>query len=548
MRNFVIGIDFGTLSARALLVDARSGVPLEKNSVFVYPHGVINRIGELQLPKDYALQDPDDYEKAIEFLLRDIVEKNGVAASSVVGIGVDFTSCTLIPLDDKGCPLSKNERFSSRPHAYVKLWKHHGAEKYLPHINEAVTANGGKMLESTGNAMSSEFLISKIYETFAEDREVYENTSLFINAGDYICSILAGGASVHSMAYAVIKEHYAKYRGGYPSKEFFASLAPGLKNVVNEKLNPHLNEVGECVGSLSKEWANRTGLNEGIAIATPLIDAQSPLAAMGLETGKVLMILGTSAVMAVNTDRDVLVNGVLSKGVGSCAPDVITFEAALSAMGDLFDWFVKNCVPSSYEKSASEAGLNIHEYLCSLAEKRRIGDSGLVALDWWNGNRSVIPDDRLSGTIVGLRLSTKPEDIYRALIESTAFAMRRIYENYIDGGIRIDEIWATGGIAYKNPMLMQIFADVFGKPINLLACAESACLGAAINAAAAAGEYVDLFEASKNMRCGVSRVYAPINENVEAYENIYRKYLELYEGFGRSEFMHELFDMRQGNE
>ncbi len=548
MKKYTLGLDFGTLSARGVLVDTENGETVAHESVFSYPHGVMTELCGKALPKTYALQHPDDYEAALKFILCDMVaaaKENGISPESIVGIGVDFTTCTVIPADENGIPLCKQEKFANNPHAYVKLWKHHGAEKYLTQINEAVAAAGGEMLDCSGGVMSSEFMIPKIYETYAEAPEVYAATKLFYNAGDYICSCLAGGASCHSMAYASIKEHYDKSLGGYPSREFFKILGgEGLENVVEEKLNPHLNEVGERIGGLSHEWAERTGLPEGIAIAPALIDAQSSFGAAGLSDGSSLLVLGTSAVFAVNTSSNKKVKGVLSQGVGSAIPQMMTLESGLSAMGDLFAWFVDNCVPAHYMDAATERGMNIHAYLRMLAAPKRVGQSGLIALDWWNGNRSVIQNDRLSGMIVGLRLSTPPEDIYRALIESTAYGLRRIMENYEEQGVAVKNIVAAGGIAYKDEMLMQIFADVFAREIHVIASQQSASHGAAVYGATAAGLYDNVIDASAAMRCGILRTYSPSEENSRAYERLYCEYKKLYEYFGNSTLTDTLADMR----
>ncbi len=542
MKKYSIGMDFGTLSARAVLVDISNGQVMPYESVFVYPHAVMTELLGKELPKDYALQHPEDYTKALDHLLPDLIKNNNIDPTLVVGIGIDFTSCTALPVDENYEPLCKDTRFIERAHAYAKLWKHHGAEKYLDVINRAVEKYGGDMLKCSGNVMSSEFMIPKLYEIYAEDREIYDSAALFMNAGDYVASVLAGGAPVHSTSYATIKEHFDGEK--YPDRSFFKALGDGFADVIEEKLGSRLDKVGECACRLSSEWANKTGLREGIAIATPLVDAQSSLAAMGLEPYRVMLVMGTSAVMAVSAESGKNVDGILSRGAGSAVDGLTTFEAGIAAMGDLFEWFVKNCVPSSYEKNAERLGMNIHGYLRSLIENKKVGESGLIALDWWNGNRCVIQSNKLSGMIVGLRLSTKPEDVYRALIESTAYGLRRVLENYEEQGISAQSMVVTGGIAHKDPMLMQIFADVFARPIGVLASKQSAALGAAIYGAAAAGEYENVSAASEKMRCGISKEYLPHPDNSAAYDKIYQRYLKLYNGFGNSDIMDFLFDIR----
>ncbi len=546
MKKYTIGMDFGTLSARAVIADTENGGLLCESRIFEYPHGVITNIGGKELPGGYALQHPEDYIKALEFLLCDTSEKLrelGISSDSVVGIGIDFTACTVLPVDGDGVPLCMKEGFADRPHAYAKLWKHHGAEKYLSVIEKAAEQYGGSMLDCSGGMMSSEFMIPKLYEVYCEDREVYDSAKGFMNAGDFAASVLSGGGYVHSRAYAVIKEHYDEKCGGYPPREFFAALGEGFADVMEKKLGSHLNFAGEGVGRLSREWAGKTGLAEGIAIATPLIDAQSSLAAAGLFDGSVLLVVGTSAVMAVNSSAECEISGILSRGRGSAVPSLTTFESGLAAMGDLYDWFIKNCMPAEYKKRASELGVGDHAYLRSLASKKRVGENRLIALDWWNGNRSVIKDDSLSGLIVGLRLSTRPEDIYRALLESTAFGLRRVCENYEEQGICIEQITVTGGISHKDELLMQILADVLGKPLGVLSSLQSAALGASVYGAVAAGEYPDIISASAAMQCGICKEYLPIEDNKTAYDRIYKLYLKLYNGFGHSDIMREIGEL-----
>ncbi len=540
MKKYTIGLDFGTLSARAVMLDTADGSDLGVESVFVYPHGVMTEVCGKTLPEDYALQDPADYEAALEFLLCDIVKKSGAEPHQIVGIGIDFTSCTVLPVDKDCRPLCEYPEYKNEPHAYVKLWKHHGAEKYLDKINAAVATHGGDMLDCCGGVMASEFMIPKLYETFAEAPQVYSAAHRFLNAGDFAVSLLCGEICSHSTAYAVIKENYDESIGGYPPRAFFESLGEGFGDVIEQKLGRELSVVGSRVGGLSPEWAQRCGLLCGVAVAAPLIDAQSSLAAAGIYNEGALLVLGTSAVLVVNTDSKNKLRGVLSQGLGSAAPNIMTLEAGLAAMGDLFAWFVDNCVPESYTRAAKEKGMSIHAYLRSLAENKKVGENGLIALDWWNGNRSVIQNNRLSGMIIGLRISTPPEDIYRALIESTAYGLRRVLENYTEQGVKVGSIAATGGIAYKDEMLMQIFADVFGRDIGVLASPQSASHGAAIYGAAAASVYDSVSEAFAKMRCPVMKTYSPDAESAAVYERIYGEYKKLYDYFGNNASLTEL--------
>ncbi len=542
MAKYSIGVDFGTLSARALIADVENGAIIGNAKTFEYPHGVMTELCGSALPDGYALQHPKDYTDALDALIPTLITENTISSDDIVGIGIDFTACTVLPLDKNGVPLCLDPDFEHDPHAYAKLWKHQGANKYTDRI-ESIAAKYGNMLKITGGVLSGEFMIPKLYETYVESPAVYAATKKFINAGDHIASMLVG-RYVHSASFATIKEHYDNTsKAGHPPREFFAEIDGGFADVL-DKLGTEIDAVGDSCGSLTPEWAERLGLGTHTQVAVPVIDAHGSFGAVGIEDGKAVAVLGTSAVLAVISSGKCYVPGIHSHGYEATAKGLMTFEAGIRAMGDLYAWFVENCVPAEYERRAAECGMGIHSYLRSLAEKKRVGESGLIALDWWNGNRSVIPNDKLSGMIVGMRLSTRPEDVYRALIESTAFELRRVYENYVSHGASIKSLVATGGIAAKDPMLMQILCDVLGIKIDCLTHTNATALGAAVWGAAAAGVYPDLESASAKMKLPITRTYTPTEENVQAYDALYRRYVELYDYFagGTNKVMEFLYD------
>ena len=546
MSKYSIGIDFGTLSARAVIVDVENGKIIGSSEVFDYPHGVITEFFGKPLPAGYALQHPRDYIDALDLLIPTLVNKNSIHPADVVGIAIDFTACTVFPISNDGTPLCFDKKYEREPHAYAKLWKHAGATKYAKKIEDAARKHSD-MLKLTGNMMSGEFMYPKLYETYVEAPHIYKETARFVNAGDYLASLLVGHY-VHSMAYATIKEHYNNSAsGGYPPRAFFAEIDEGFADVL-DKTGCELDSVGDSCGNICKEWAERLGLTENTAIAVPIVDAHGPLGAMGIEDGKAVVALGTSAVMAVLSSKYVYVDGVLSIGREATAKGLTTYEAGIRAMGDLYAWFINNCLPAEYERRAEELGMNIHAYLRSLAEKKAIGEGGLLALDWWNGNRSVIPNDKLSGMILGMRLSTRPEDIYRAIIESTVFELRKVYTNYVSQGVEIKSLVAAGGIAAKDPMLMQILADVLNIDVDCLTVKEATALGTSVWGAVAAGCYGSLEEASAKMKPPIDKTYHPIAENVEKYEKLYRRYSELYEYFAKNnDVMEFLYDFKFEN-
>ena len=544
LKKYVIGIDYGTLSARAIIADAENGNILPHKTSFTYPHAVMTELAGKPLPSDFALQHPRDYIDALEALIPELIEKNQVPAQSISGIGIDFTACTIFPLGKNGSPLCFDTRFEENPHAYSKLWKHHGADKYAPLFEKAATGDNSYLPGMTGGIISGEFLFPKLYEIYKDAPEVYESTSVFVNAGDYIASLLTKN-NIHSMAYAVIKEHYDNYGGkGYPHESFFEGVENGFSDILS-KIDKNLQSVGSSAGRLCKEWADRLGLTEETAVAVPIIDAHGALSAAGIEDRRAAIAIGTSAVIAVMTSDYSLVHGIHSQGYEATAENLFSLEAGVRAMGDLYDWFVKNCVSAEYERRAKESGMNIHAYLRSLAEKKKIGESRLIALDWFNGNRTVIPNDKLSGMILGMTLATRPEDIYRALIESTVFELRRVYDNYVESGVKIDSIIATGGIPLKDPMLMQILADNLNMPVACLESTEATALGSAVYGATAAGIYQTVAEASRRMKQPIAKTYYPITENSRAYDRLYREYCTLYDYFakGDNKVMERLHDM-----
>ena len=527
-KRYTIGLDFGTLSARAILVDVKNGAPLPYASVFYYPHAVMTELCKKALPQGFALQHPNDYIEALKFLLCDVTKANGIEKDSVIGIGIDFTDCTILPVDENFTPLCMLGKYKNEPHAYAKLWKHHANEEYTKRISDIAEKHFPKIAKITGGKITSEFLIPKLYEIYLDAPEIYHDTYKFISAGDFAAHLLTGKKELHSKAFSA-KQHY--HDTGYPQEEFFKTIDEGFAKVYEEKTITSLSSVEEPIGYLSAEWAYLTGLSESVAIASPIVDAHGAIAASGIENDRAYIVLGTSGTVEVVTSADVTVNGAIATSYEAVANGLYTIESALAAVGDLFDWFIKNCVPESYSIAAREKGLDMHAYLSSLSEKQAVGEHGLIALDWWNGSRSVVLDNKLSGLIVGLRLSSKPEDIYRALIESTVFSIRKIFDCFKSQGITIKAVSATGGITLKNPMLMQICASVLNLPIECLDSRQATAIGSSVYGAVASGVYKSVCEASNAMKCPIAKTYYPIKEDNEKYEKIYAEYERLRNAF-----------------
>lgn len=532
---YTLGLDFGTLSVRALIVDARDGRTVAE-AVSEYAHGVMDSAlpDGTPLPPRYALQHPQDYLDSMTAAIREALAAahtaEGITPTDIAALGVDFTACTMLPVDGAGMPLCFDPAFVGEPHAYVKLWKHHGATCEADEINALATARGESWLPSYGGTVSCEWMLPKILETLRKAPAVFEAAHRFTEAADWVSRMLTG-SETHAAAFAGYKGLW--HGGQYPSDEFLSSLDPALKGLIGGKISPRVDPVGGIAGRLSGRGAALTGLPEGTPVALPMIDAHAALPALGMtRAGDLTVILGTSTCHILNAAEAKEVTGICGYVQDGVIPSLCTYEAGQAAVGDCFDWFVKYCVPAIYTEAAREAGVSIHAYLRSLAEKKAPGESGIVALDWWNGNRSILVDPTLTGVITGLTLATRPEDIYRALIEATAFGTRVIVEQYRSFGIPISRVMAAGGIARKDPLMMQIYADVLNIPLAVSTATQAGALGSAIYAAVAGELYPTVTDAADAMAAKVERVYTPGAEAVEAYEGLYRRYRELHDHFG----------------
>lgn len=545
MDKYVIGLDYGTLSARAVLVSVDCG-EVAAESIYPYPHGILNTIsgGDEELPVDFALQEIDDYVEAMYETIRTVVKQSGCRAEDVIGIGIDATSSTFLPLTKSGTPLCKTEQFRTNPHAWLKLWKHHGAQEEADRMTELAAGRQEKFLMRCGGKVNAEWMLPKLTEIVLKAPDVYEAADNFMEVSDYLVFLLTGEMT-RCMCHAGYKLLWNE-EDAYPSEEFLRALHPNLSSL-KSKLKGREVQVGECAGRLTEEAAGRLGLREGTAVAASMIDAHVAVPSLGIDgPDKALMILGTSCCMLLCSEKLSYIKGISGCVKNAVLPGLYAYEAGQSAVGDLFDWFVKNCVPGSYEKEAADKNISIHMLLSEKASRLAPGESGLVALDWWNGNRSCLADARLSGMVLGLTLRTKPEEIYRALLEAAAFGMRAIFEEFEKGGITARELYACGGIVSKNPFMMQIYADVLGKTIFTGSTEQGSAFGAAVYAAVAAGAerggYGSVYRAARAMGKTGDKRYTPIPQNMEIYHRIYREYklLHDYFGAGGNEVMHRM--------
>lgn len=536
--TFVIGLDFGTLSARAVMVDTADG-EVKAVSIVGYQDAVIEDFlpgTDIRLPENFALQNPQDYSDALESLLKDVLHKSGAAPGQVVGIGVDFTCCTMIPVDENYMPLCYDERYRDNVHSWAKLWKHHGAQKEADYFNSVATLTKQPFLKQCGSKCSSEWMYPKIMEILNRAPEIYDAAYRFMEAADWIVYLLTGNERKNSCE-ATYKAFWNKHTG-YPSREFFRKLHPRMEYVVEEKLGTEVYPIGSRGGELTEEMAQATGLAAGTAVSLGNTDGHIAVPAMGItEPGKLALIMGTSIGLMFIDEKECYVEGIAGVAEDGILPGYYGYDAGLAAAGDIYDWAVSNIVPGYYFRKAEKEDRSVFDILNEKADQVPPGTSGLLALDWWNGNRSVLVNADLSGMIVGLTLSTKIAEIYRTLIEATAFGTRRIIDAFTSAGLEINEIIACGGLSQKSSTVMQIYADVLGMEIKISANAQTIALGAAMYGAVAAGRknggYDDIFEAAEKMSQLSEKVYRPNPQHVVIYNKLYEEYKTLHDYFGR---------------
>ena len=533
--RYSIGIDFGTESGRVLLLNLDTG---EQSVPFVvpYPSAVIDRAlpdTNEPLPADWALQDPDDWTNVILKGIPEALKGTGIDPQSVVGLGVDFTSCTVLPVAADARPLCNHEAWRGRRHAWPKLWKHHAAQPVADRINEVAIERGEQWLERYGGRISSEWYFPKLIQIWLEDREVYDATDGFFEATDWIVSWLTG-FQLRQTCTAGYKAFWSPDEG-FPSDEYFEAAFPGFSNPT-QKLGTDFVPLGSPAGQLLPELAQRLGLSASVVVAVGNVDSFVSVPGAGVsDAGTFVIVIGTSICdMVVHQEELRLpgITGVLRDGI---LPGLYGYEAGQAAVGDMLAWFV----------SKLGAGASYDELEAAAAEIEP-GGTGLLAFDWWNGNRTILADADLSGALLGLTIQSSAAEIYRALLESIAFGNRRIMDNFEEHGMPLHRIVACGGIAEKSPLMMQLLADTSGRVVSVPAAAEIPARGAALFGAVAAGAFADIGAAVDATQQGTAQTYEPKPEAVAVYERVYEIYRELYETLGRShsDWLHGLKRIR----
>ncbi|MFA9464127.1 MAG: ribulokinase [Velocimicrobium sp.] len=550
--KYVIGVDYGTLSARAVLVRCTDGKIME-SAVGEYANGVISQKllnGEKSLSQNCFLQYPLDYLEVLVETISAIIKVSGINGNDIIGLTIDFTSCTMLPVDQNKIPLCIKKGFEDRPHAYVKLWKHHGAQKEANEINQ-ILQNEKKLKEYVGEKISSEVFLPKVLEMVHKDYEIYKVSDKIMEAADWLTWILTD-SDKRSSSMAGYKAWWSP-ESGYPNHQFLKKLDSRMEYFIEEKIDSEICPVGGKIGLLNKTWSQKLGLKEGIAVGASVIDSHAGAPGSGIyRLDQLMLVLGTSSVVMALSNNPLNVDGICGSFRGGIVPGFYALESGLAAVGDMLNWFVERCVPEQYVQNAERKEVDIHQLLSELAMNIQPGSSGLLALDWWNGNKTPFINAELSGTIIGMTLNTKPEEIYKALIEATAFGTRKIIEIMEKSGVEINEIVASGGIAEKNKIFLQIYADITGKIIKVADCNQTGALGAAIYASLAAGKelggydsYIDAVKAMSHLK---EIVFEPNKKNREVYDNLYRLYNNLSNYMGASNgIMEELSELKNNN-
>ena len=535
--KYSIGLDYGTNSVRTVIVDTANGREVA-TAVWNYSQGTQGVI--LSRDPNLARQHPSDYVNGAEITIKKALASarktvKGFQADQVIGIGVDTTGSTPLPVDREGRPLALNRRFAKNPAAMAWLWKDHTGVAEAAEITELAREIRPQYLAKCGGTYSSEWFFSKILHCLRTSPDVFEAAHLWVECADWVPAMLTGTEAPDKLTVGICaaghKGMYSEDWGGYPDAEFLSRLHPQLGEL-RARMRPNAKAIDQAVGSLTAEWAKRTGLPANIPVAVGAFDAHLGGVASGIQPGTLVKIIGTSTCdMMVVPMRDKLADipGLCGIVPGSILPGYYGLEAGQSAVGDIFNWFVNYIQPLGKK-------LGTHEALSAEASRLVPGESGLLALDWNNGNRTILVDQRLSGLLLGQTLYTTPAEVYRALVEATAFGALTIIQRFEEYGVKVEQIVNCGGIAEKNPLVMQVYADVTGRPIRISRSAQTCALGAAIAGAVVAGKKAGGFDNYTDAQAAMTglkpKAFQPNAKAHAVYERIYSLYRKLHDSFG----------------
>ncbi len=518
--RLALGLDFGTESVRALLVDLQGREV--GSAVARYRHGqIIESLpgSRKKLPPHFALQHPQDWIDSAAVAVRSSLEQSRAEGAMVCGIGVDFTSCTMLPTQRDGTPLCVVRKWAADPLAWPKLWKHHGAQQQADSINQIANARQEKFLMRYGGIIGLEWFFPKMLETLDKAPRVYEAAEVWLEAGDWFVWQLVGGDAstlVRSTCQAGYKGMW-NANDGWPSRDFLEAVNPRLRNVVAEKMPGRLLAPGVAAGHLTETLARRMGLRAGTPVSTAIIDAHAGVPGAGAaEAGTLVLVLGTSSCHMLNSDVERSIPGVAGVVKNGILPGFYGYETGQAAVGDAFEWLRRlvgahDFVELSRDASALPAGAE-----------------GVRCLDWLNGCRTPLMNGALTGAFSGLALHHGPAHLYRALLEASAFGLRWIVELLRNGGVPVKKFVATGGLPHHNPLVVQVYADVLGEPIVVHPSRQGSALGAAILGAMAGGGFTDATSAIEAMAgANAGTIVQPERSRSRAYHPLYREYRRL---------------------
>lgn len=529
---YVIGVDYGTQSARAQLLAAADGTVCCE-SVFFYPHGVMSQClpdGTPLMGEHWALVHPQDYWEALVQLIHDLLQLGQVDKALIRGLSIAATACTLVPVNNELMPLCNMKSFAREPHAYAKLWKHHRAEEDARRMTRVAKESSEDFLGAYGGAISSEWAMPKMLEVLREAPEVFHTADAFMQISDWLDSLLTGKI-IRGGGISSFKALYSR-ESGYPSQDYLARVHPMLPEAVQNKLRGKMVFPGEKAGKLTQHAAEMLGLLPDITVASGHTDAHAAALGAGvLQSGDYLIVLGTSSVTHfLHSDHKQIpgVNACIRDGL---LPGLTCYTAGQPCVGDMLEWFVRLIDPEKNSQTYIE--------LEREAALLNAGECGLIALDWWNGNRCLLGNNRLSGLMMGMTLNTNRADIYRALMESIAFGQRMIRDQYEKHGLSVGRVILCGGIATKSPLMCQIIADVLGTPVEISSTKQATVLGAGMCAASGLGieegGYDRLEDAVMHMRSKTGKIVYPDRAQATKYNEIIKRYRRLHNFFGIEE-------------
>lgn len=533
--KYVIGIDYGTQSARAVVVQTSDGT-LVGAQACAYPHGVLSEAlpDGTPLGDQFALAVAEDYLEVLESTVIGAMQQADICPDAVVGLCVDATSYTLVPTDAEYRPLSLRAEFKNRPQSYIKLWKHHAAQSQTERSKAIAREMQMSFLEYCGGEMSSEWTIPKLLEIRENDPEVYVQMAYAFDLCDFLTLMLTDKLT-RGIGSVSFKSNWVDGEG-YPSAEYLERLGTGFSEEYLRLMNGEIIRPGQRAGTLCAEMAKRLGLPEGISVAGGILDGHTSLPTSGLyKAGDVSLVIGTSNVSAVMTDRHVKPPAGSVLAMDGFVPGLYAIDSGQSCTGDMLGWYMKNMLPAEITQAAESQGVSTYDILNARAEASEPWCCPLTVLDWWNGNRNVMCNLNLRGSIQGMTLGTRPEDIYIAMVQGIACGTRKILDTCEENGVEIKNIVACGGIPQKNTFMMQQYANILNRPLRVVCANEGPAMGSAIFAACAAGVYESFEQAVHHMQGRSFVEYLPQFEHCGDYERIYQRFSRYYSLLGESD-------------